>query len=158
MARLREDEEERAYERMINPPQPHETFSQRYPSAAPAIPVVEEADELVYADVNRQLALIINVLVSIIACSVAIWMAARHWSVPQRMALSMTGSGLVAAAEIVIFSGYIRRVRDAKQVEKAKIETKEVVETWVIDKHEKKGDEPSDTDLRHRKPLKGKHR
>ena len=155
MARLREEEEQRAYERMINPPQPGEAFSDRLPSARPAYTVKEEVDEVVYADVNRQLALIINVLVSIIACSIAIWIAARHWSVPQRLALSMSGSGLVAAAEIVIFSGYIRRVREAKLAEGAKIETKEVLETWVIDgKTNAKVSSENDA-LRYRK---GKHR
>ncbi|KAL1310909.1 hypothetical protein AAFC00_001136 [Neodothiora populina] len=158
MAKLRREEEERAYERMINPPLPTETFSQRFPSAAPAIPVKVEDDEVVYADVNRQLALIVNVLVSVIACSIAIWIAARHWSVPQRLALSMGGSGLVAAAEIVIFSGYIRRVREAKQLEGRRIETKEVMETWVIDKKELHGGGPVAGDLRYRKPVKGKHR
>lgn len=161
MARLRGEEEERAYERMINPPLPVETFSQRFPSASPAFAIKDEEDEVVYADVNRQLALIINVLVSIIACSIAIWIAARHWSVPQRLALSMTGSGLVAAAEIVIFSGYIRRVGEAKAQESAKVETKEVVESWVIDGKkvkDKNGLEPADGDVRFRKPIKGKHR
>ena len=155
MARLRVEEEQRAYERMINPPSPAETFSQRFPSAMPAFEVKEEVDELVYADVNRQLALIINVLVSIICCSVAIWIAARHWSVPQRLALSMIGSGLVAAAEIVIFSGYIRRVSEAKQHEAARVETKEVVETWIIDS-KKPGKEIMESDsMRYRK---GRHR
>jgi len=161
MARLRGEEEERAYERMINPPLPVETYSQRFPSASPAFAIKDEEDEVMYADVNRQLALIINVLVSIIACSIAIWIAARHWSVPQRLALSMTGSGLVAAAEIVIFSGYIRRVGEAKAQESAKVETKEVVESWVIDGKkvkDKNGVEPADGDVRFRKPIKGKHR
>lgn len=159
MARLRAQEEDRAYERIINPPPPLETFSQRFPSAAPAIPVVDDLDEVVYADVNRQLALIINVLVSIIACSIAIWIAARHWSLPQRMALSMFGSGLVATAEIVIFSGYIRRVKDARQEELAKVETKEIMDTWVIDKRkDASSSAKADTHLRQRKPGKGKHR
>ncbi|GAB7348384.1 hypothetical protein MBLNU459_g6818t1 [Dothideomycetes sp. NU459] len=161
MARLREEEEQRAYERMINPPAPLQ-FANRAPTAMYAIPdnmpqAKEEDDDVTYADVNRQLALIINVLVSIIACSVAIWIAARHWSVPQRLALSMTGSGVVAVAEVVIYMGYIRRVREAKATEGSRVETKEVVETWVIDSTTgKKALVSSDADgMRHRK---GKHR
>lgn len=156
MNRLRKEEEYRAYERMINPPLPAETFSQRFPNAMPALspmPGTEEEDEVMYADVNRQLALIINVLVSIICCSVAIWIAARHWNTPQRLALSMTGSGVVAAAEIVIFSGYIKRVKEAKLAEARKVETKEIVETWVIDP--KKTTKIEDDSIRRRK---GKHR
>ncbi|KAG9850488.1 hypothetical protein KCU98_g4446, partial [Aureobasidium melanogenum] len=144
MARLRRDEENIAYQRLINP-----TSSIPEPSR---IRAEDEDDEVTYTDVNRQLALIINVLVSIIACSVAIWIAARHWSVPQRMALSMFGSGAVAIAEVAIYMGYLRRIKDAKQTEGKKVETKQVVETWVI----KKKDPKKEHELRQRKG--GKHR
>jgi hypothetical protein len=144
MARLRREEENIAYQRLINP-----TSSIPEPAR---IRVEDEEDEVTYTDVNRQLALIINVLVSIIACSVAIWIAARHWSVPQRMALSMFGSGTVAFAEVAIYMGYLRRIKDAVQVEKKKVETKEVVETWVIEKKNSKNEH----ELRQRRG--GKHR
>lgn len=141
MAKLRKQEEHRQYERMINPPQANETFGQRFPNAPNTFEPMtsigqhppEEVDEMTYADVNRQMALIINVLVSIICCSVAIWMAARRWSVPSRLALSMFGSVLVAVAEVAIYFGYIRRVRESKEKEVKKLEQKEVMETWVID-------------------------
>ncbi|KAG9603337.1 hypothetical protein KCU77_g1815, partial [Aureobasidium melanogenum] len=144
MARLRREEENIAYQRLINP-----TSSIPEPSR---IRAEDEDDEVTYTDVNRQLALIINVLVSIIACSVAIWIAARHWSVPQRMALSMFGSGAVAIAEVAIYMGYLRRIKDAKQTEGKKVETKQVVETWVIEKKDPKREH----ELRQRKG--GKHR
>ncbi|KAI4729340.1 hypothetical protein E4T49_02918 [Aureobasidium sp. EXF-10728] len=144
MARLRREEENIAYQRLINP-------TSSIPETA-RIRVEDEDDEVTYTDVNRQLALIINVLISIIACSVAIWIAARHWSVPQRMALSMFGSGTVAFAEVAIYMGYIRRIKDAKQTEGKKVETKQVVETWVIEKKDPK----KEHELRQRKG--GKHR
>ncbi|KAG9598940.1 hypothetical protein KCU77_g4019, partial [Aureobasidium melanogenum] len=144
MARLRREEENIAYQRLVNP-----TSSVPDPSR---IRPEDEDDEVTYTDVNRQLALIINVLVSIIACSVAIWIAARHWSVPQRMALSMFGSGAVAIAEVAIYMGYLRRIKDAKQTEGKKVETKQVVETWVIEKK----DPRKEHELRQRKG--GKHR
>lgn len=97
MARLRAEEEARAYERMLNPPRAPETFTQRFPASphahifsTPSDIAKQEEDEVTYADVNRQVALIINVLLSIIACSVAIWIAARHWTTPQRLGLSMS--------------------------------------------------------------------
>ncbi|KAJ9649024.1 hypothetical protein H2201_002107 [Coniosporium apollinis] len=140
MARLRAEEEARAYERMLNPPPAPESFTQRFPASphahlfnTPSDIAKQEADEVTYADVNRQVALIINVLVSIIACSVAIWIAARHWSTPQRLGLSMTGSGIVAMAEVAIYVGYLGRVKESKQLEKAKVEVQEVVESWVIE-------------------------
>lgn len=142
MQRLRRQEEERQYERMINPVHPPETFGQRFPNAAstfnPATShgasAADEVDDVTYADVNRQMILIINVLISIITCSVFIWVAARRWSVPSRLGLSMSGSGLVAAAEVAIYMGYIRRLNDARQKEVKKVEQKEIVETWVTDK------------------------
>ncbi|KAK1072533.1 hypothetical protein LTR74_002569 [Friedmanniomyces endolithicus] len=143
MQRLRAQEEQRQYERMVNPAPPAETFNQRFPNAGghtfnPATSHgqtgVDEVDEVTYADVHRQMILIINILVSIITCSVFIWIAARRWSVPQRLGLSMSGSGLVAAAEVAIYFGYIKRLNDAKQKEVKAVERKEILETWVIEK------------------------
>jgi len=42
----------------------------------------------------------------------------------------MTGSVVVAVAEVGIYMGYIRRVGDAKKKEKGKMEEKVVVDTW----------------------------
>jgi len=161
MQRLREQEENRQYERMLNPPPVPETFGQRFPSSGyifnPAIShgasAADEVDDVTYADVNRQMILIINVLISIICCSVFIWIAARRWSVPQRLGLSMSGSGIVAVAEVAIYMGYIRRIKDAKQKEVKKLETKEIMETWVIDKSV-----PPSIDSDNIRFRKGKHR
>ena len=80
---------------MINPLPEKESFGQRFPNDARASfnpntyhgqTGVDDIDEVTYQDVDRQVALIINVLVSIIACAVALWIVARHWSVPSRMA------------------------------------------------------------------------
>jgi TMEM199 family protein len=143
MARLRREEESRAYERMIHPPPPQETFSQRFPTASAAYAFSStaayesfnsstEEDDVTYTDVNRQVTLIFNVLISIAACAAAIWMAARWWDTPARLALSMSGSLLVGIAEVVVYSGYIRRLGEAKQKEGAVKEVKEIVKTWVI--------------------------
>ena len=114
-----------------------ETFAQRFPmsSAAHAFPSYQEPeseDEVTYADINRQMAVIANVLLSIVACAGAIWIAARWWSTPARLALSMSGSLLVGVAEVVVYGGYIKRVSEAKGKEKGVQEIREVVRTWVI--------------------------
>ncbi|MCJ1311883.1 hypothetical protein MMC25_005556 [Agyrium rufum] len=145
MARLREDEEARAYERMINPPLASETFAQRFPYATPNVfftdatgstavsgGAKDEDDDVTYADINRQIALIINILVSIVACSAALWMIASHWSTPARLALSMAGSLIVAVAEVAVYAGYLRRLTEAKVKERKKVEVKEIIKTWVI--------------------------
>lgn len=164
MRRLRQQEEQRQYERMINPLPEKETFNQRFPNAAGASfnpntyhgqTGVDDVDEVTYQDINRQMALIINVLVSIIACAVAFWIVARHWSVPQRLALSMGGSIAVAAAEVAIYLGYIRRIRNAKTREVSQAEKKEVAETWVIEKASGTAKSQADDSVRYRK---GRHR
>jgi len=136
---------------MLNPSPPSETLTQRFPTASyghlypPPSQQQGEDDEMTYADINRQMALIANVLISIIACSVAIWKVAWHWNTPQRLALSMAGSLVVAVAEVAIYAGYIGRVSEAKAKEKKKVERKVVKESWVI---EAKGGKKSDT-IRH---------
>jgi len=161
MARLREEEDRRAYERMIHPLSPADTMRGSMPNTFGAsmsmAPVAIEFDEATFSDVNRQLTLIINVLVTIIACSVGIWITAWHWPTPARLALSLFGSGAVAVAEVVIYLGYIKRLSDAKSKEGQTKESKEVMETWVIDS--KSGRKTlvggGDESLRQRK---GKHR
>ena len=169
MARLRREEEDRAYERMINPPRPTETFAQRFPGSQGAhlFPTsqadIGEDDEISYAEVNRQMALIANVLISILACSVALWMVAKYWSVPARLALSMGGGVLVGVAEVVVYAVYLGRLNDARAKGKKEIEIKEVIKTWVIGSEEEKTtvDEPVsivpstsfDKAVRQRRPL-----
>ncbi len=139
MASLRREEEARAYERMINPPTPAETFAQRFPASQNAKlfptqtqPGTDDDDEITYADINRQMALIINILVSIVACSVAIWMASSHWTTPKRLGLSMGGSGLIGLGEVVVYTGYLRRLKEAREKGKKHLEVKEILTTWVI--------------------------
>lgn len=148
MARLRREEEARAYERMVNPLPPRETFSQRFPTASAAYAfsstvayessksITGDDDDITYTDVNRQVTVIINVLISIVACAAALWVAARWWDTPARLALSMSGSLLVGAAEVVVYTGYLRRLGEAKGNEAAVKEVKEIVKTWVIGEEE----------------------
>jgi TMEM199 family protein len=158
MARLRREEEERFYERMTNPPPPMETFAQRFPTASAArafsssyqnINASDPDDNgLEFADVDKQMALILNVLLSIVACAGAIWVAARWWNTPARLALSMSGSMLVGIAEVVVYSGYIRRVGEAKGKEKGIKEVKEIVNTWVVGAGEPGVDDADSTSIK----------
>ena len=111
--------------------------------------------------VLRQIILIINVLISVVCVAVFVWVAARHWSVGKRLGLSMGSSLAVAVAEVVVYSGYVRKVAEAKRVEKKKPEIKEIVASWVLDKNgEGEGEgaatgKEKDDGVRYRK---GKHR
>ncbi|KAI0995364.1 hypothetical protein K3495_g12818 [Podosphaera aphanis] len=139
MARLRQEEEARKYAQMINSSYSREKSSINYPTSSAAnafssnhLPISNKDEEMTYSDINRQMALIFNVLISIVACGAAIWIAARWWSTPTRLAVSMSGSILVGVAEIVVYTGYIRRLSEAKTKEKAVEEVKEVVKSWVL--------------------------
>jgi hypothetical protein len=167
MARLRASEEARSYERMLHPPPTRETFTQRFPGARARMPDafsigIDEVDDVSYEEVHRQIILIINVLISIVCVAVFVWVAARHWSVGKRLGLSMGSSLAVAIAEVVVYSGYVRKVQEAKRAEKKKPEIKEIVASWVLDPS-KSGEEAGlstskekgDDGVRYRK---GKHR
>ncbi|CAO2654465.1 Nn.00g111980.m01.CDS01 [Neocucurbitaria sp. VM-36] len=164
MARLRAQQEALTYERMLHPPPTRESFTQRFPRAPQPFSLgasapMDEDDEVTYEEVHRQIILIINVLVSIVAVAVFIWVAARHWSVGKRLGLSMGGSGAIAIAEVAVYSGYVRKVKEAKRAEKKKPEIKEIVKSWVIEKDKSSGvtgfKEKADDGVRFRK---GKHR
>lgn len=139
MARLKREEEAKSYDRMINPQISSESFSQGFPNSRynAIFPISSNQSDLdsdiTFAEVKRQATLIINVLVSIICTAVFLWIAARRWSIEARLALSMIGALVVAIAEVVIFGGYLRRLKEAKRVERKKIEVKTVENSWIIE-------------------------
>lgn len=144
MDRLRRDEEERQYQRMINPPPPTETFSQRFPSSAtgmahgfaevnrPSRASDLGDDDVTYNDVHRQFMLVLNFLVTIFGSAATLWILARWWSTPARLFLTMGGALVIAIAEVGLYSAYIWHLSDAKQKDNKTREVKEVVQTWVV--------------------------
>jgi len=159
MARLRREEEERAYERMTNPPSALETFAQRFPNhhqyklaqsfAEANRPAKKDDlgdDEVTYDEVHRQLMLILNFLVSIFGVAATLWVLARWWSTPARVFLALGGSILVGIAEVGVYSGYIWHLGQAKKKEKQSAkafkEVKQVVQTWVVGTEKEEAEEP----------------
>ncbi|KAM0249530.1 hypothetical protein ACHAQJ_008997 [Trichoderma viride] len=140
MARLRREEDARSYERMINPPLPYENFHSRFPNAAQAFAEANRPskaedlgdDQVTYNDVQRQVMLIINFLVSIAGVAVTLWIAGRWWSLSSRIFLALGGSIVVAIAEVAVYSSYMWRMGEAKSKQVAVKEIKEVVQTWVV--------------------------
>ncbi|OAR05727.1 hypothetical protein LLEC1_03455 [Akanthomyces lecanii] len=140
MAKLRRDEDARAYERMINPPIPLETFKDRFPDSARSFAAVNRPandadlgdDEITYNEVHRQVTLLINFMVSIAGVAATLWILGRWWSVPARLFLTMGGSILVAIAEVAVYGGYVWRMGEAKRKEDNRPERREVVQTWVV--------------------------
>lgn len=140
MARLRREEDARAYERMVNPPPPLETFQNRFPNAAHAFAEANRPskaedlgdDEITYNEVQRQVMLIINFLVSIVGVAATLWIAGRWWSLSSRVFLTLGGSIVVAIAEVAVYSSYMWRMGEAKSKQGAVKEIKEVVQSWVV--------------------------
>jgi hypothetical protein len=120
-------------------------------------------DDVTYADVHRQVMLIFNFLVSILGVAATVWIAARWWSTPARLALSMTAAIVVAIAEVAVYSGFIWRLGQAKGKQGKVKEVKAVVNTWVVGGHDQGSpvpdrttpltwskDSPRDSHIRHR--------
>ncbi|GJD00175.1 vacuolar h+-atpase assembly protein [Colletotrichum higginsianum] len=178
MARLRREEEERTYQRMMKQASRMENFSQQFPSATTRAHAFAEVnrpmresdngdDEATLGDVQKQVMVILNFLISIIGVAATIWIAARWWNITARIFLTLAGSILVLVAEVAVYSGYVWRLTEAKANRKEPEEIKEVMQTWVLGKDEdgggKPGEEPTmlldtktqDTDEGIRRRLKG---
>ncbi|XXH01613.1 hypothetical protein Hte_007973 [Hypoxylon texense] len=145
MARLRREEEERSYERMLKKAPPRESFAQRFPDTPMAHSFAEvnrpskESDigeDIEQGDIQKQITLIINFLVSVFGCGAALWLAAKWWSVPARLFLSLGGSIIVAIAEVAVYSAYTWRMAEGEKSQKKIREVKEVVQTWVVGEEE----------------------
>ncbi|KAI1801259.1 endoplasmic reticulum-based factor for assembly of V-ATPase-domain-containing protein [Daldinia bambusicola] len=141
MARLRREEEERSYERMLKKAPPRESFAQRFPSDPMAQSFAEVnrplrasdiGEDIEHGDIQKQITLVINFLVSIFGSGAALWLAARWWSVPARLFLSLGGSIIVAIAEVAVYSAYTWRMAEGEKHQKKKKEVKEIVQTWVV--------------------------
>ncbi|XWW95785.1 hypothetical protein V2A60_003752 [Cordyceps javanica] len=140
MAKLRREEDARAYERMINPPIPLETFKDRFPDSARSFAAVNKPtsdadlgdDDVTYNEIHRQVMLLINFLVSIAGVAATLWILGRWWSLPARIFLTMGGSILVAIAEVAVYGGYVWRMDEAKRKGDSRPERREVVQTWVV--------------------------
>ncbi|KUI61548.1 hypothetical protein VP1G_08733 [Cytospora mali] len=146
MARLRHEEEERKYQRMVSSPSAMDlrpTFGQQFPLAQQFAQVNQSSnkddmgdDDVTFNDVHRQVVLVINFLVSIFGCAATLWILARWWSTPARLFLTMGGSLLVAIAEVAVYSGYVWHLGEAKRKDEKIKEVKEIVQTWVVGKED----------------------
>lgn len=117
MTRLRAEAEAREYSALTN--KLHSTSG-------------EDEDEYTYQDLKSHLSIIANVLLSVVATSAAVWKVASSWDVPERLALAFVSSIVVCIAEVVVFSGYLRRIDESKKAEKKRAEKEEkvVVNVW----------------------------
>ncbi|KAK8875032.1 endoplasmic reticulum-based factor for assembly of V-ATPase-domain-containing protein [Apiospora arundinis] len=156
MERLRRDEEERSYERMLKAGPIRETFAQRFPNAPPLSLVESFAaanrphqasdlgeETISQEEIQQQVTLIINFLISIAGCAAALWIAGKWWSTPARLFLTLGGSIVVAICEVAVYNAYHWRMEQGDRKQKMKKEVRSIVKTWVVGEDEpKEGYEP----------------
>ncbi|KAI3395827.1 hypothetical protein diail_840 [Diaporthe ilicicola] len=137
MARLRREEEERKYQRMVSPPSSLDApakFAQQFAEVNRPVGKADLGDDdVTMNDVHRQVMLVINFLVTIFGCAATLWIVARWWSTPARLFLTLGGTLIVAIAEVAVYSGYVWHIGQARKKDAKIKEVKEVVDTWVYD-------------------------
>lgn len=156
MARLRREEEERSYERMLSGQPTRETFAQRFPMApmtiadsfAEANRPTRQSDmgeeQISHGEIQKQVTLIANFLVSIAGCAAAFWICAQWWSTTARLFVTLFGTIVVAVCEVAVYSAYSWRMEEGDRKQRSVKEVKEIVQTWVVGDGEdqKEGYEP----------------
>jgi hypothetical protein len=159
---------------MLKAPPTRETFAQRFPTAPmtmadsfaeankPSRKSDMGDDSISHGDIQKQVTLIVNFLVSIAGCAAAIWMCAQWWSTTARLFLTLFGTIVVAVCEVAVYSAYSWRMEEGDRKQRDMKEVKQIVQTWVIgddDNTNKEGYEPilvqpkqydADTSLRKR--------
>jgi hypothetical protein len=114
-ARLLAQQEQREYAAMVNKTQG----------------IDEEAEQ---TEDNIPVSLPFNILVSVLCCGGAVFYMTRYWNnAGLRVLLSLGVAVLVGVAEVVVYSGYLRKVNESKRAERAKLERKEVVSLSLED-------------------------
>ena len=140
MARLRGEEEARAYDRMLNPPElphlppnaPFDPYAAVHRPSDPSDNTDDDGIAVVAKELNQQLMVVLNILLSVFGTAAAVWFSSRWWSITARVFLALGASILVAVADVVIFSGFVGRVRESKGRGKKEADVREVVGTWVV--------------------------
>lgn len=108
MARLRAQQEQREYNQIFHKQQ-------------------QEEDEDVGED-NIPISLPFNILVSILCCGAAVFYMTRYWNnAGLRVLLSLAVAILVGVAEVVVYAGYLRKVKESKLKERKRKDVREIV-------------------------------
>lgn len=58
---------------------------------------------------------------------------------------------MIGVAEVVIYAGYLRRLKEAREKGKKEVEVKEIIKTWVIgrDDEDSTSNQPKIIELKH---------
>jgi hypothetical protein len=81
---------------------------------------------------SRALAVVANVVLSLLACAYGVWRATRWWSVPSRTAAALVAALVVALAEVGVYAAYTLRVAEAERRERSRVEVRSVLARWKV--------------------------
>ncbi len=135
MARLRRDEEARAYERMVNPPEPFYAATSQFAQIHRPVRAADTGDDdgVTLSDVNRQVMVIFNFVLTMAGVAFALWQLARWWPTPSRLFLAMGGCVAAGIAEYGLYAGYMWHLSEAAKKDKRPAkEVREVAKTWKV--------------------------
>ncbi|KAF3912902.1 hypothetical protein AA313_de0207827 [Arthrobotrys entomopaga] len=118
MERLKHEQEEKAYAKMIGSNQKDETI------------------QSISKEVSNQISVILNVFFSSFFMGLAIWYATANLSTyknkePLRVGASITVAIIVAIAEVTLYGSYLRKMEDAKSRERSTPEVKTFIEPHI---------------------------
>lgn len=72
--------------------------------------------------------LVLNILLSIVLCAVAVFYVSRWWASDGiRVLLSLAAGLVVGVAEVTVYAGYLRKVKEARVKERKKKEKKVLI-------------------------------
>jgi hypothetical protein len=109
MDRLRKEQEQREYAGLVSKRE------------AAGLAVNDEKDDI-------SPSLVLNILLSIVLCAVAVFHLTRWWSNDGVRVLLSLGTGIVVGvAEVVVYMAYLKKVAVSKQKERRKPERKTVI-------------------------------
>lgn len=121
MARLKEEQEQRTYANLISKHTKPDTLSFSTNTTNNGETSTDEEDGI-------SPSLVLNILLSVVMCAVAVFVMTRWWSNDGLRVLVSLGTAIVVGiAEVGVYAIYLHKLRSGRQRERTKKETKVVL-------------------------------
>ncbi|KAL6947221.1 hypothetical protein ACO0QE_002100 [Hanseniaspora vineae] len=135
LARLKMQEEEREYRTMVSKTEEKFSLKNGYQNISNYTPDPANKDELTPNQINKQIkeqvTTIFNILISVLSVIWAVWYwSGKYVGVGYKIILCLAFGILVLVAEIVVYNSYLRKIDEAKTIERSKKITKQVIKKY----------------------------
>lgn len=131
MAKLRQEEAERQYQSYLNQPEGEDNFVIDTIGGYKKSQTQSNAKAI--KETNHHLTTIFNILITVGSVFYAVWYwtgSSTYFNDAYRVLLSLFFSVVVLIAEVVVFGGYLRKVEEARKVERSKREVKTIISSY----------------------------